>query len=54
MGDDSKCCSKCLGRDTIAVAAAMVAPAVVNISVPKGMFVGCIVVLYRWNIFLGN
>ncbi|KAK9291419.1 hypothetical protein L1049_019366 [Liquidambar formosana] len=38
VGDDSsKCCSKCLGRDTIAVAAAMVAPAVVNISVPKGL-----------------
>lgn len=35
-GDESKCSSRCLGRDTIANAAASVGPAVVNISVPQG------------------
>lgn len=35
-GDNSKCCCRCLGRDTIANAAASVGPAVVNLSVPQG------------------
>ena len=37
VGDGVKPCCGCLGRDTIANAAAMVGPAVVNISVPQGM-----------------
>ncbi|KAJ4846299.1 putative protease Do-like 14, partial [Turnera subulata] len=37
-GDAPKPCCGCLGRDTIANAAATVAPAVVNISVPKGFY----------------
>ncbi|XP_057962857.1 putative protease Do-like 14 isoform X2 [Malania oleifera] len=36
VGDGSKCCSGCLGRNTIATAAARVGPAVVNLSVPQG------------------
>uniref|UniRef100_A0A7N0TGJ2 PDZ domain-containing protein n=1 Tax=Kalanchoe fedtschenkoi TaxID=63787 RepID=A0A7N0TGJ2_KALFE len=35
-GTGSKCCSRCLGRDTIANAAARVGPSVVNLSVPQG------------------
>lgn len=37
VGDGVKPCCGCLGRDTIANAAAMVGPSVVNISVPQGM-----------------
>lgn len=36
-GDGQKPCPQCLGRDTIANAAANVGPAVVNISVPHGI-----------------
>lgn len=36
-GDGQKPCPKCLGRDTIANAAANVGPAVVNISVSHGI-----------------
>ncbi|CAN0855220.1 Putative protease Do-like 14 [Linum grandiflorum] len=36
VGDGHKASCGCLGRDTIANAAARVAPAVVNLSVPKG------------------
>lgn len=42
-GDEPKSCCGCLGRDTIANAAARVGPAVVNLSVPKdfhGLTVG--------------
>lgn len=35
-GKDS--CCRCLGRDTIANAAARVCPAVVNLSAPRGMY----------------
>ncbi|KDP23488.1 hypothetical protein JCGZ_23321 [Jatropha curcas] len=38
VGDDPKPCCGCLGRDTIANAAARVGPAVVNLSVPQGFF----------------
>lgn len=37
-GDGTKPCCGCLGRDTIANAAAKVGPAVVNLSVPRGKF----------------
>lgn len=37
IGDGTKPCCGCLGRDTIANAAARVGPAVVNLSVPQGM-----------------
>ncbi|GKV18545.1 hypothetical protein SLEP1_g28909 [Rubroshorea leprosula] len=37
VGDDAKPCSRCLGRDSIANAAAKVGPAVVNLSVPQGV-----------------
>ncbi|THF98620.1 hypothetical protein TEA_020688 [Camellia sinensis var. sinensis] len=36
VGDGPKPCCGCLGKDTIANAAAMVGPAVVNLSVPQG------------------
>lgn len=36
--ESPKPCPQCLGRDTIATAAARVGPAVVNLSVPQGMF----------------
>ncbi|GFZ02984.1 trypsin family protein with PDZ domain-containing protein [Actinidia rufa] len=36
VGDGPKPCCRCLGRDTIANAAARVGPAVVNLSVPQG------------------
>ncbi|KAK9151632.1 hypothetical protein Syun_009941 [Stephania yunnanensis] len=36
-GDTAKCCHGCLGRDSIATAAAAVGPAVVNISVTQGL-----------------
>lgn len=36
--ESPKPCCGCLGRDTIANAAARVGPAVVNLSVPKGLF----------------
>lgn len=36
-GDSSKPSCGCLGRDTIANAAARVGPAVVNLSVPQGL-----------------
>ncbi|CAK9136452.1 unnamed protein product [Ilex paraguariensis] len=36
VGDSPKHCCNCLGRDTIANAAARVGPAVVNLSVPQG------------------
>ena len=35
VGDGQKTCPGCLGRDTIANAAARVGPAVVNLSVPQ-------------------
>ncbi|GLT50461.1 hypothetical protein SLA2020_239470 [Shorea laevis] len=38
VGDDAKPCSRCLGRDSIANAAAKVGPAVVNLSVPQGFY----------------
>jgi hypothetical protein len=39
VGDDPKPCPNCLGRDTIANAAARdVGPAVVNLSVPQGIY----------------
>ncbi|XP_042056640.1 putative protease Do-like 14 isoform X2 [Salvia splendens] len=38
-GDSPKHCCNCLGRDTIANAAAKIGPAVVNLSVPQG-FIG--------------
>lgn len=37
VGSSPKPCCGCLGRDTIANAAARIGPAVVNLSVPKGM-----------------
>ena len=36
-GDSPKHCCNCLGRDTIANAAAKIGPAVVNLSVPQGL-----------------
>lgn len=39
IGDGTKPCCGCLGRDTIANAAAKVGSAVVNLSVPRGKFV---------------
>ncbi|KAK7820100.1 putative protease do-like 14, partial [Quercus suber] len=38
VGGDPKPCCNCLGRDTIANAAARVGPAVVNLSVPQGFY----------------
>ena len=38
VGGDPKPCCNCLGRDTIANAAARVGPAVVNLSVPQGIY----------------
>uniref|UniRef100_A0A2N9FBJ5 PDZ domain-containing protein n=1 Tax=Fagus sylvatica TaxID=28930 RepID=A0A2N9FBJ5_FAGSY len=38
VGGDPKPCCNCLGRDTIANAAAGVGPAVVNLSVPQGSY----------------
>ncbi|XP_055961106.1 putative protease Do-like 14 isoform X2 [Mercurialis annua] len=38
VGDAPKPCCGCLGRDTIANAAAKVGPAVVNLYVPQGMY----------------
>lgn len=38
VGGDPKPCCNCLGRDTIANAAARVGPAVVNLSVPQGSY----------------
>ncbi|KAB1201108.1 putative protease Do-like 14 [Morella rubra] len=38
VGDEPKPCCNCLGRDTIANAAARIGPAVVNLSVPQGFF----------------
>ncbi|XP_059438956.1 putative protease Do-like 14 [Corylus avellana] len=38
VGDDPKSCPNCLGRDTIANAAARVGPAVVNLSVSQGSY----------------
>lgn len=38
IGDGTKPCCGCLGRDTIANAAARVGPAVVNLSVPQGFY----------------
>ncbi|XP_077229190.1 trypsin family protein with PDZ domain-containing protein isoform X2 [Tasmannia lanceolata] len=35
-GDNAKCCPGCFGRNSIATAAAMVGPAVVNLSVTQG------------------
>ncbi|CAM8914752.1 unnamed protein product [Rhodiola kirilowii] len=35
-GTGANCCSRCIGRDTFANAAAKVGPAVVNLSVPQG------------------
>ena len=40
VGDGPKPCCRCLGRDTISNAAARVGPAVVNLSVPQGIFCG--------------
>lgn len=40
VGDTSKPCCGCLGRDSIANAAARVGPAVVNLSVPQGISIG--------------
>ena len=40
VGGDPKPCCNCLGRDTIANAAARVGPAVVNLSVPQGIYFG--------------
>lgn len=37
-GNGSKCSCNCLGRDTLANAAARVGPAVVNLSISQGMF----------------
>lgn len=42
--DDPKPCCNCLGRDTIANAAARISPAVVNLSVPQGIIL--LLVLY--------
>ncbi|KAL1549587.1 putative protease Do-like 14, variant 3 [Salvia divinorum] len=39
-GDSPKHCCNCLGRDTIANAAARIGPAVVNLSVPQGKSIG--------------
>ena len=39
VNDGSKSCA-CLGRDTIANAAAKVGPAVVNLAVPQGIHLG--------------
>ncbi|KAF5454072.1 hypothetical protein F2P56_023764 [Juglans regia] len=38
LRDDPKPCCNCLGRDTIANAAARIGPAVVNLSVPQGFY----------------
>lgn len=38
VGDNPKPCCGCLGRDTIANAAASVGPAVVNLSIPQGFY----------------
>ncbi|XP_017977819.1 PREDICTED: putative protease Do-like 14 isoform X2 [Theobroma cacao] len=38
VGDDKKPCCGCLSRDSIANAAAKVGPAVVNLSVPQGIY----------------
>ncbi|XP_043719723.1 putative protease Do-like 14 [Telopea speciosissima] len=38
VGDGSKCCPGCLGRDSIANAASTVGPAVVNLSVAQGLY----------------
>ena len=43
MGDGVKPSCGFLGRDSMANAAAMVGPAVVNISVPQGMLQGLLV-----------
>ncbi|KAF6135981.1 hypothetical protein GIB67_006873 [Kingdonia uniflora] len=40
IGDRGKCCSGCIGRNSIAMAAARVGPAVVNISVSQGRSMG--------------
>ena len=47
VGGDPKPCCNCLGRDTIANAAARVGPAVVNLSVPQGIYFG---LLYMFEI----
>ena len=45
VGGDPKPCCNCLGRDTIANAAARVGPAVVNLSVPQGIYFGLLYML---------
>lgn len=37
-GNGPKCSCNCLGRDALTNAAARVGPAVVNFSIPQGMF----------------
>ena len=47
VGGNPKPCCNCLGRDTIANAVARVGPAVVNLSVPQGIYFG---LLYMFEI----
>lgn len=54
VGDEPKPCCNCLGRDTIANAAARIGPAVVNLSVPQGIYMfACLTclesIIYREN-----
>lgn len=44
--DGTKSCCGCLGKDTIANAAARVGPAVVNLSVPQGIYFFAVFIFY--------
>lgn len=47
VGDGANTCHGCLGRDSIANAAARVGPAVVNLSVPQGILHGIYYVKFK-------